>query len=126
MAEQIIDIRERIEKMRIKFEDDQKSDLNDVSNDEKKVVYEKTKEITSPYKFTDELLVDLKLSDTDNINTGATTQQNVYLRLNESISNKGLTSRNYGMIHNYDEVIKYAKIKDVKKSIFEVLIKSLE
>ena len=36
MAEQIIDIRERIEKMRIKFEDDQKSDSNDVSIDEKK------------------------------------------------------------------------------------------
>ena len=36
MAEQIIDIRERIEKMRIKFEDDQKSDFNNVSNDEKK------------------------------------------------------------------------------------------
>ena len=33
MAEQIIDIRERIEKMRIKFEDDQKSDLNEASND---------------------------------------------------------------------------------------------
>ena len=27
MAEQIIDIRERIEKMRIKFEDDHKSDI---------------------------------------------------------------------------------------------------
>ena len=47
MAEQIIDIRERIEKMRIKFEDDQKSDFNNVSNDEKKVVYEQTKEINN-------------------------------------------------------------------------------
>ena len=38
MAEQIIDIRERIEKMRIKFADDHKSDIYDVSNDEKKVI----------------------------------------------------------------------------------------
>ncbi len=44
MAEQIIDIRERIEKMRIKFEDDHRSDLYDVSNDEKKVLYEEKKE----------------------------------------------------------------------------------
>ena len=36
MAEQIIDIRERIEKMRIKFEDDHKSDIYDESNNEKK------------------------------------------------------------------------------------------
>ncbi len=36
MAEQIIDIRERIEKMRIKFEDDHKSDIYEVNNDEKK------------------------------------------------------------------------------------------
>ena len=35
MAEQIIDIRERIEKMRIKFEDDHKNAIYDVSNDEK-------------------------------------------------------------------------------------------
>ena len=38
MAEQIIDIRERIEKMRIKFEDDHKSEIYDASSDEKKVV----------------------------------------------------------------------------------------
>ena len=41
MAEQIIDIRERIEKMRIKFEDDHKSDINDTSKIEKKVAFEK-------------------------------------------------------------------------------------
>ena len=38
MAEQIIDIRERIEKMRIKFEDDHKNDIYDVSNKEKNVI----------------------------------------------------------------------------------------
>ena len=35
MAEQVIDIRERIEKMRIKFEDDHKSDIHDEPNLEK-------------------------------------------------------------------------------------------
>ena len=43
MAEQIIDIRERIEKMRIKFDNDDKSNLND----EKKVAYEEKKEINN-------------------------------------------------------------------------------
>ena len=47
MAEQIIDIRERIEKMRIKFEDDHKSDINDTSKIEKKVAFEKEKEINN-------------------------------------------------------------------------------
>ena len=46
MAEQIIDIRERIEKMQIKFEDDHKSDLYDVSDNEKKITYEKKQEIS--------------------------------------------------------------------------------
>ena len=46
MAEQIIDIRERIEKMRIKFEDDHKSDIYDEPNLEKNVSYEEKKEIT--------------------------------------------------------------------------------
>ncbi len=32
MAEQIIDIRERIEKMRIKFENDQQNEINSTSN----------------------------------------------------------------------------------------------
>ena len=44
MAEQIIDIRERIEKMRIKFEDDHKNHIFDVSHNEKKVAYEEKKE----------------------------------------------------------------------------------
>ena len=43
MAEQIIDIRERIEKMRIKFDDDEKSNFND----EKKVSDEEKKEINN-------------------------------------------------------------------------------
>ena len=47
MAEQIIDIRERIEKMRIKFDDDDKSNFNNVSNDEKKVAYVEKKIINN-------------------------------------------------------------------------------
>lgn len=47
MAEQIIDIRERIEKMRIKFEDDRKSDIVAESNLEKNVSYEEKKENTN-------------------------------------------------------------------------------
>ena len=43
MAEQIIDIRERIENMRIKFDDDDKSNFND----EKTVAYEEKKEINN-------------------------------------------------------------------------------
>ena len=46
MAEQIIDIRERIEKMRIKFEDDHKGNIYDVSNNEKKVLHEEKNKIT--------------------------------------------------------------------------------
>ena len=43
MAEQIIDIRERIEKMRIKFDDDDKRNFKD----QKKVAYEEKKEINN-------------------------------------------------------------------------------
>ena len=45
MAEQIIDIRERIEKMRIKFEDDHKIDIHNEHNLEKNVSYEEKKRI---------------------------------------------------------------------------------
>jgi len=47
MAEQVIDIRERIEKMRIKFEDDHKSDIHDEPNLEKNVSFEEKKGITN-------------------------------------------------------------------------------
>ena len=55
MAEQIIDIRERIEKMRIKFEDDRKSDIVAESNLEKNVNYEEKKVITNlPNEFSNQ------------------------------------------------------------------------
>ena len=47
MAEQVIDIRERIEKMRIKFEDNRKSDIHDEPNIEKNVSFEEKKRITN-------------------------------------------------------------------------------
>ena len=47
MAKQVIDIRERIEKMRIKFEDDKKSDVHDEPNLEKNVSYEEKNKITN-------------------------------------------------------------------------------
>ena len=47
MAEQIIDIRERIEKMRIKFEDDHKNHLYEVSNEEKKLNDDEKKVISN-------------------------------------------------------------------------------
>ena len=52
MAEQVIDIRERIEKMRIKFEDDHKSDIQDDPNLKKNVNYEEKKITTNSIKKT--------------------------------------------------------------------------
>ena len=47
MAEQVIDIRQRIEKMRIKFEDDHKTDIHDEPNLKKNVSNEEKKRITN-------------------------------------------------------------------------------
>ena len=47
MAEQVIDIRERIEKMRIKFEDNHKSDIYDEPNLEKNINHKEKKRITN-------------------------------------------------------------------------------
>ena len=47
MAEQIIDIRERIEKMRIKFDDDHESDILDEPYLENNVSYEEKKRIAN-------------------------------------------------------------------------------
>ena len=55
MAEQVIDIRERIEKMRIKFEDDLKSNIHEEPTLEKNVSYEEKKEITNlPNEFSNQ------------------------------------------------------------------------
>ena len=97
MAEQIIDIRERIEKMRIKFEDDQKSDLNDVSNDEKKVVYEQTKEINNlSNEISNNQKEDIKTNGNNSLPKSETLPQNnkefpsVQLSVKNPISSKVL------------------------------------
>ena len=63
MAEQVIDIRERIEKMRIKFEDDHKSEINDEPNLEKNFSHEEKKEITNlPNEFNNQKKEKIKIS----------------------------------------------------------------
>ncbi len=97
MAEQIIDIRERIEKMRIKFEDDHKSDIYDVSNNEKKVLYEEKKKISN---LTNEVInnqkEDINLNEINNLPKSETLSQknkefpSVQLSVKNPISSKVL------------------------------------
>ena len=94
MAEQIIDIRERIEKMRIKFDDDDQSNLND----EKKVVYEEKKEINSlaDEKFVNHQKKDIKshenntLPKSDTLNQYTNEFPSVQLSVKNPISSKVL------------------------------------
>ena len=97
MAEQIIDIRERIEKMRIKFEDDHKSELSDLSNNEKKITYEEKKEISNvPNKATNHQKEDIKFNENNNLSKKETLNQNskefpsVQLSVKNPISSKVL------------------------------------
>ena len=97
MAEQVIDIRERIEKMRIKFEDDHKSDIYEVSNNEKKVFYEGKKEISN---LSNEVInnqkEDIKRNKNNNLPKSETLSQNskefpsVQLSVKNPISSKVL------------------------------------
>ena len=98
MAEQIIDIRERIEKMRIKFEDDDKSNYNNISHDEKKVAYEEKKEINNLPN--EEVAIhqkkDIKFNENNNLPKSETLNQNsnefpsVQLSVKNPISSKVL------------------------------------
>ena len=98
MAEQIIDIRERIEKMRIKFEDDDKSNFNDVSNDEKKVAYVEKKEINNlaTEEVANRQKEDVKSYENNNVPKSNTLNQNsnefpsVQLSVKNPISSKVL------------------------------------
>ena len=97
MAEQIIDIRERIEKMRIKFEDDDKSDYNNASNDEKNVAYEEKKEINNlPNEINNNQTEDIKSNENNNLAKSETVSQNskefpsVQLSVKNPISSKVL------------------------------------
>ena len=97
MPEQVIDIRERIEKMRIKFEDDHKSDINDISKIEKKVVNEEKKEINNlPNEINNNHTEDIKSNENNKLpKTNTLTQNNkefpsVQLAVKNPISSKVL------------------------------------
>ena len=97
MAEQIIDIRERIEKMRIKFEDDHKNDIYDVSNNEKNVLYEEKKKISNlPNEVINNQKEDIKTNENNNLPKSETLSQNskefpsVQLSVKNPISSKVL------------------------------------
>ena len=97
MAEQIIDIRERIEKMRIKFEEDHKSDVYDASRNQKKVVYEEKKEINNlPNEINNNQTEDIKSNENNNLAKSETVSQNskefpsVQLSVKNPISSKVL------------------------------------
>ena len=92
MAEQIIDIRERIEKMRIKFDDDSKSNFNDekkVANDEKKEITNLTSEEIANHKKKD-----IKSNENNDLPKSETLNQNsnefpsVQLSVKNPISSK--------------------------------------
>ena len=97
MAEQVIDIRQRIEKMRIKFEDDRKSDTYDVSNDQKKAFYEEKKEIGNiPNEINHNQKKDIKSNENNHLPKSKTLSQNskefpsVQLSVKNPISSKVL------------------------------------
>ena len=73
MAEQVIDIRQRIEKMRIKFEDDRKSDIYEEPNLEKNVSYKEKKEITnSPNEFINQKKEGIKSNNNNDLSKSET------------------------------------------------------
>ena len=97
MAEQIIDIRERIEKMRIKFEDDNKNDINTKSNLEKNISYEEKKENTNlPNEVNTQQKEEIKSNYNNDLSKSETLTQNsnefpsVQLSVKNPISSKVL------------------------------------
>ena len=95
MAEQVIDIRERIEKMRIKFEDDHKSDSYGEPNREKDVAYEEKKEINDlQNEVNNQKIEDIKSNDNNNLSKSETLPQHskefpsVQLSVKNPISSK--------------------------------------
>ena len=95
MAEQVIDIRERIEKMRIKFEDDHKSEVFDEPNTTKKVSYEEKKEIANlPNEINNKQKEEIKSNNNNGLSKSETLTQNskefpsVQLSVKNPISSK--------------------------------------
>ena len=94
MAEQIIDIRQRIEKMRIKFDDNHESDISNVSN---KVAYEEKKEISNfPNEVNDHQKEEIKSNKNNSLPKSETLTENskefpsVQLSVKNPISSKVL------------------------------------
>ena len=97
MAEQIIDIRERIEKMRIKFEDNPQSGTNEAFTKEKIVTYEEKKETKIlPNKINNQQTEDIKYNKNNDLLQKETAVQNpkefpsVQLSVKNPISSKVL------------------------------------
>ena len=97
MAEQIIDIRERIEKMRIKFEEDHKSDMYNTSSIQKKVAHKEKKEINNlPNEINNNQKEDIKSYENNGLPKSKTISQNskefpsVQLSVKNPISSKVL------------------------------------
>ena len=97
MAEQIIDIRERIEKMRIKFEDNDKKNFYDVSNGENKVAFDKKKEnINLPNEIKNRQKEEIKSNENNDLPNSKTLAQHgkefpsVQLSVKNPISSKVL------------------------------------
>ena len=97
MAEHVIDIRERIEKMRIKFEDDRKSDIVAESNLKKNVKYEEKKENTNlPNEVNTQQKEEIKSNYNNDLSKSETLTQNnkefpsVQLSVKNPISSKVL------------------------------------
>ena len=94
MAEQIIDIRQRIEKMRIKFNDDNESDISNAPN---KVAYEEKKEISNfPNEVNNHQKEEIKSNKNNDLSKSKTLSQNnkefpsVQLSVKNPISSKVL------------------------------------
>ena len=97
MAEQVIDIRERIEKMRIKFENDHKNDIYDGTNPEKNVSHDEKKEIANlPNEFNNKQKEEIKFHYNNDLSKAKTVTQNnkefpsVQLSVKNPISSKVL------------------------------------
>ena len=97
MAEQIIDIRERIEKMRIKFEDEQKNYIDEALNAEKNVAFEEKKEINNiPDEIISHAKEEIKYKKNNDLEESKTSSQNnnefpsVQLSVKNPISSKVL------------------------------------
>ena len=119
MAEQIIDIRERIEKMRIKFEDDHKNDISEVSMDKKNVVNEEKKEMNNlPNKVMNQLNEEVKFNKNNNIPKSETLNQNSK-ELGEDNSRNTITPKKIdeNKNKNVSQNLELDNIKNLSKKI---------